>query len=240
MLFRSSTGTYFLRLEQANSCPNWAKITINIKAPKASTDLQNKTICKNTTTEVDAGSHFIYYKWSNGTEGQFAEKAEYGVGTHYVELTSTNGCVYKQSFTISEAVDPVIDSVIEQGNSISVNVSGGSAPYEYSLDGIHYQPLNVFYNLSRGLQKVYVRGKEKCVPIEKEFLIINLINAITPNGDGINDVLDYSDLRVKKDVKISIFDRFGKKCIPAKNNSITFGMEQKTEDNFLVVHIGMF
>jgi hypothetical protein len=45
-------------------------------------------------------------------------KPLYGVGTHFVELTSTNGCVYKQSFTISEAVDPVIDSVIEQGNSL--------------------------------------------------------------------------------------------------------------------------
>ena len=45
--------------------------------------------------------------------------ATYGIGTHYVELTSTNGCVYKQYFTISEAVDPVIDSVIEQGNSIT-------------------------------------------------------------------------------------------------------------------------
>ena len=122
----TSTGTYFLRFEKVNSCPNWAKITINIKAPKASTDLQNKTICKNTTTEVDAGSHFIYYKWSNGTEGETLHNATYGIGTHYVELTSKNGCVYKQYFTISEAVDPVIDSVIEQGNRITINVSGGN------------------------------------------------------------------------------------------------------------------
>lgn len=215
----TSTGTYFLRFEKVNSCPNWAKITVNIKTPKASTTLQNKTICKNTTTVVDAGTGFTYYKWSNGTEGQFAEEAEYGVGTHYVELTSTNGCVYKQYFTISEAVDPVIDSVIEQGNSITVNVSGGTAPYEYSLDQINWQKSNFFDNLRRGVQKVYVRDANICTPIEYEFSIINLINAITPNGDGINDVLDYSDLRVKKDVKISIFDRFGKKVYSSEKQS---------------------
>ncbi|GAB1345352.1 T9SS type B sorting domain-containing protein [Cloacibacterium normanense] len=215
----TSRGTYFLRFEKANSCPNWAKITVNIKTPKASTTLQNKTICKNTTTVVDAGTGFTYYKWSNGTEGATLQTATYGVGTHYVELTSTNGCVYKQSFTISEAVDPVIDSVIEQGNSITVNVSGGTAPYEYSLDQINWQKSNFFDNLRRGVQKVYVRDANICTPIEYEFAIINLINAITPNGDGINDVLDYSDLRVKKDVKISIFDRFGKKVYSSEKQS---------------------
>lgn len=207
----TSTGTYFLRFEKSNSCPNWAKITVNIKIPKASTTLQNKTICKNTTTFVDAGTDFTYYKWSNGTEGETLHNATYGIGTHYVELTSKNGCVYKQSFTISEAAAPVIDSVIEQGNSITVNVSGGTAPYEYSLDQSNWKNSNVFYNVNRGVQKVRVRDSKKCTVKEYEFSIINIINAITPNGDGMNDVLDYSDLRVKKEVKISIFDRFGKK-----------------------------
>ena len=215
----SSTGTYFLRFEKVNSCPNWAKVTVNIKTPKASTTLQNKTICKNTTTVVDAGTGFTYYKWSNGTEGATLQTATYGVGTHSVELTSTNGCVYKQYFTISEAVDPVIDSVIEQGNSITVNVSGGTAPYEYSLDQINWPTSNIFYNLKRGVQKVYVRDSKKCTIKEYEFSIIKLLNAITPNGDGLNDFLDYSDLRVKKEVKILIFDRFGKKIFSNENST---------------------
>ena len=215
----TSTGSYFLRFEKVNSCPNWAKITVNIKTPKASTTLQNKTICKNTTTEVDAGTHFIYYKWSNGTEGETLHNATYGVGTHFVELKAENGCVYKQYFTISEAVDPVIDSVIEQGNSITVNVSGGTAPYEYSLDQINWQNSNVFHNLNRGIQKVYVRDSKKCSITEYEFSIIKLLNVITPNSDGLNDVLDYSDLRVKKEVKILIFDRFGKKIFSNENST---------------------
>lgn len=215
----TSTGSYFLRFEKSNSCPNWAKITVNIKIPKASTTLQNKTICKNTTTFVDAGTDFTYYKWSNGTEGETLHNATYGIGTHSVELTSTNGCVYKQYFTISEAVDPVIDSVIEQGNSITVNVSGGTAPYEYSLDQSNWKNSNVFYNVNRGVQKVRIRDSKKCTVKEYEFSIINIINAITPNGDGMNDVLDYSDLRVKKEVKISIFDRFGKKVYSSEKQS---------------------
>ena len=100
------------------------------------------------------GTNFIYYKWSNGTEGETLHNATYGVGTHFVELENENGCVYKQYFTISEAVDPVIDSVIEQRKQhYHVNVSGGTAPYEYSLDQINWSKSNVFHNLNRGIQK---------------------------------------------------------------------------------------
>lgn len=215
----TNNTTFYIRTENPGFCPNIFELQIIFNQPNVSRTLKDKVICKNTTTTVDAGTGFTYYKWSNGTEGATLQTATYGVGTHYVELTSTNGCVYKQSFTISEAVDPVIDSVIEQGNSITVNVSGGTAPYEYSLEQINWQKSNFFDNLRRGVQKVYVRDANICTPIEYEFSIINLINAITPNGDGINDVLDYSDLRVKKDVKISIFDRFGKKVYSSEKQS---------------------
>ena len=211
----TSTGTYFLRFEKSNSCPNWAKVTVNIKTPKASTTLQNVEICKNTTYTLDAGTGFDSYKWSTGETSQTVTK---GIGEYYVDL-ETNGCIYRQNVKIIAASEPTIDSVIEQGNSITVNVSGGTAPYEYSLDQINWQKSNFFDNLRRGVQKVYVRDANICTPIEYEFSIINLINAITPNGDGINDVLDYSDLRVKKDVKISIFDRFGKKVYSSEKQS---------------------
>ena len=48
---------------------------------------------------------------------------------------------------------------------------------------------------------------------------INIINAITPNGDGINDILDYSDLSIYKDVKISIYDRYGNTIYKNASNS---------------------
>ena len=211
----TSTGTYFLRFEKSNSCPNWAKITVNIKTPKASTTLQNVEICKNATYTLDAGTGFDSYKWSTGETSQTVTK---GIGEYYVDLES-NGCIYRQNVKIIAASEPSIDSVIEQGNSITVNVSGGTAPYEYSLDQINWQTSNIFYNLNRGVQKVYVIDSKKCTVKEYEFSIIKLLNAITPNGDGLNDVLDYSDLRVKKEVKILIFDRFGKKIFSNENST---------------------
>ena len=52
-----------------------------------------------------------------------------------------------------------------------------------------------------------------------ENLILNLINAITPNGDGINDYLDYSDLKIKKDVSFEIFDRHNNPVFVSKEKN---------------------
>jgi len=209
--------TFYIRTVNSTFCPNIFELHFIFKQPNVSTSLKDETICKDTTKEVDAGTGFTDYKWSlpqfNGLP-----KATYGAGTHFVELYS-NGCVYKQYFTISEAPVPEISSVDVEGNIITVNVSGGTPPYEYSLDQINWQASNIFTDLSRGLKKVYVRDAYHCNPIEKQFSIINIINAITPNGDGINDILDYSDLSIYKDVKISIYDRYGNTIYKNASNS---------------------
>ena len=218
----SGTKIFYIRFENGSSidkdCPNIAKLTLFIKQPNTSTKLKDKLICKNSTTTLDAGSGFDYYKWSTGAEGQNLESISgVGVGDYWVDLSS-NGCVYRQPVKITAAEDPTITHIDVSENTITVHVTGGTKPYYYSLDGINYQTENVFKNLPKGLQKVYVQGAERCNPVIKEFLIINLINVITPNDDGINDVLNYSDLRIKKDVKIEVYDRYGVKIYQSENN----------------------
>jgi gliding motility-associated-like protein len=110
---------------------------------------------------------------------------------------------------VTAAESPKIDNINITGTTATITVSGGSAPYLYSLDGINFQNSNIFTNVSRGNHTVYVKDKNGCEIIQSKFLIINLINAITPNGDGKNDVLDYSDLKIKDQVSIKIFDRQG-------------------------------
>lgn len=218
----TNTRTFHLRFESNSACANWATFTMNINVPTASTSIQDLTICKNTTTTIDAGLGFTHYKWSNGTDGQFARTADYGIGTHFVELTSPNGCVYKQTFTISATESPKITNIEVTGTTATISVTGGEAPYHYSIDGINYQNSNIFSNIPRGTHTVYVKDSKACEIIQSQFLIINLINAITPNGDGINDVLDYSDLRIKDNVSIKIFDRQGAAIYQSEGKNYTW------------------
>lgn len=218
----TNTRTFYLRFESNSACANWATFTMNINVPTASTSIQDLTICKNTTTTIDAGLGFTHYKWSNGTDGHFARTADYGIGTHFVELTSPNGCVYKQTFTISATESPKITNIEVTGTTATISVTGGEAPYQYSIDGINYQNSNIFSNIPRGTHTVYVKDSKACEIIQSQFLIINLINAITPNGDGINDVLDYSDLRIKDNVSIKIFDRHGAAIYQSEGKNYTW------------------
>lgn len=201
-----ASGVFYVRFTSATACPEVAKLTINLSNPKSSTTLQDKVICASASTLLDAGAGFTSYLWSNGATSQ---SVTVGVGNYFVDL-GFNGCIYRQYVNVTAAEMPVIDKIDVSGFNATIYVSGGTQPYQYSLDGMNWQSSNVFTGLTRGLHKVYVLSADRCNPVTKEFLVLNLQNFITPNGDGINDVLDYSDLRVKKDVSIEIVDRYGK------------------------------
>lgn len=201
----TTSKTFYIRLENGSDCPNISVLTLNIKSPKKSTVLKDEKICPTFNVNLDAGSGFDSYQWSTG---EISQTINVGVGSYYVDL-GYNGCVYRQNVQVTAAELPMINNVDVTGNTAIVSVRGGNPPYQYSLDNINFQPSNLFANIPRGLQTIYVKDAQNCETITKEFLVLNLINVITPNDDGKNDVLDYSDLSIKKEVKIEIYDRYG-------------------------------
>ncbi|MCZ2084860.1 MAG: gliding motility-associated C-terminal domain-containing protein, partial [Flavobacteriales bacterium] len=208
-IISGNSQTFGIRLQNNIDCVNVGEITIIKKTPNESIVLKDKPICGNSKTILDAGSGFDYYKWSTGEEGiSKSNISNIVIGNYWVDLTS-NGCVYRQFVKITAAELPQINYVEVTGNTATVFVTGGNPAYLYSLDNINFKTSNIFTNLPRGLQNVYVKDSQNCETITKEFLILNLINVITPNDDGKNDVLDYSDLSIKKDVKIELYDRYG-------------------------------
>ncbi|WP_291872348.1 T9SS type B sorting domain-containing protein [Chryseobacterium sp.] len=201
----TSVHTYYVRFQSSTGCPNTGTLKLTLKTPKKSTTLHNQVVCSVEKVILDAGPGFSSYLWSNGATTQ---SITVGVGNYYVDL-GFNGCVYRQTVSVTTAQGPTITKIEVSTSNATVYVTGGTPPYQYSLDGINYQTSNVFMGLSRGIHKVYVLGSDGCFPVTKEFLVLNLVNAITPNGDGLNDVLNYSDLRIKQNVIIEVADRYG-------------------------------
>ena len=202
----SGTQTYYIRFEKAGFCPNVATLRITLKVPKKSDILFDKLICPKTTTTLDAGPGFTNYLWSTGATTPSITNVI--AGNYWVDLTF-DGCVYRQFVNVSESALPVITSIDINGTTVTIGVTGGVPPYEYSLDNATWQTTNVFYNVQRGPHKIFVRDSQKCEVVEKTFVIIDLINTITPNGDGVNDDIDYSSLMTKDNLEFRIFDRYG-------------------------------
>ena len=201
----TTTGTYFIRFTSNNACPNTGTLTITLKSGKKSDTLRDQIVCSDEKATLNAGAGFTSYLWSTGAT---TPSITVGEGIYFVDL-GFNGCVYRQQVTVTTAQSPVITSIQVTASNAVVYVTGGTPPYQYSLNGIDYQSSNTFSGLTRGPHTVYVLGADGCRPVIKEFLILNLVNAITPNGDGHNDVLNYSDLRVKQNVTIEVVDRYG-------------------------------
>lgn len=198
-------------------CPALAELTVKIKVPKKSDILQDKTICPDETTDLDAGPGFTSYEWyKEGESGvigpNFNSISGLPVGKYYVILKGDipNDCPYKQSVEIKAAELPTIEGIEINGGTVKITAKGGKQPYQYAIDGGSYQASNTFTNVSPGLHKAYVISADDCDPVEKEFSVIEIYNLITPNGDGVNDVLDMSLLKYKKNVKFQIIDRAGR------------------------------
>ena len=215
----TNSGTYYLRFQKVGVCDNIGTLTITIKIPKKSAVLVDKKICTEATTTLDAGPGFSNYLWSNGST---AQSIIVPVGDYWVELTA-DGCTYRQQVSVKAVPVLVITGVEIQGGTVTVLVTGGNPPYQYSLSGSTYQSSNVFNNIPPGNYTVYVISSDQCIPTTTEINILRILNVITPNDDGKNDVLNYADLRRKDNPFLQIFDRYGVSVFKGdKNNSFSW------------------
>lgn len=200
-------NTFYLRFSTASTCDAIGELNVKINIPKKSAILTDKNICPNTTTVLDAGAGFISYQWSSGDN---SASISAGVGTYFVDLTSANGCVYRQTVTVKAVELPTISAVDIKESTVTITVKDGNSPYYFSLNGSPFQTSNVFYNVKSGENTIRVQSAELCTPVTKKIAVIKLNNSITPNNDGKNDRIDYSGLLTKDQPKLLIYDRYGK------------------------------
>ncbi|WP_045473478.1 hypothetical protein [Winogradskyella sp. PG-2] len=149
------------------------------------------TICENNSIQLSADSGYSSYLWSTGESSRIIEVDASGV--YSVIVSNDYGDFYCEStkiYSIEVSGEANIDAVIiedftSNSNSIFIEVSG-LGDYEYSLDGINYQPENSFTDLVSGDYTIFVRDINGC-GVSTKSVSLNYVKFFTPNGDGDND-----------------------------------------------------
>ncbi len=231
----NKTQILYVRLSSATLCSSLAELTIKIKVPLSAKDLEPVyPICPDATWTLDAGLGFSSYAWYDESDpttiiGTSHIIPDLPVGKYFVVLTGfyPNDCPYTQKVEIKAVELPTIESIVITGSTVVINAKGGKAPYRYALDNGSYQDSNTFTNVAPGLHTAYVISADDCTPVSKPFSVIEIYNLISPNGDGVNDVLDMSLLQYKINVKFQVYDREGRLLFDGdnKNNYIWDGKQ---------------
>ncbi|MBD8081914.1 T9SS type B sorting domain-containing protein [Chryseobacterium caseinilyticum] len=175
--------------------------------PKPSVTLpEDFHFCEGKSVVLDAGSGFVTYLWNTGATTQTITVST--AGTYSVKVTNSFGCENTDSIVLSYSTLAQITAVNITGNTAAVIVSP-SGIYEYSLDNASWQDSNIFTQLEMGEYTVYVRTKDGCFIGQKPFSIFNIPNAISPNGDNVNDSWKIAGLQNYKGSEVSVYDRKG-------------------------------
>lgn len=212
----SPNGVIYIKVINGNGCYAIAKVNLIVIPQVFSNTLEDKIICMEDTTTLDAGPGFTAYEWSTGATTQTISNV--GVGTYWVKL-KTGDCEATQTVKVYASDQPVISSVDISNTTVTIYVNGGTAPYQYSTDGIKWQDSNEFNNIPRGDNHIFVKDAYDCNPIDINIVVPNIINVITPNGDGINDAIDYSALSGKQNLIFNVYDRYGAKIHQADKSN---------------------
>ncbi len=94
-------------------------------------------------------------------------------------------------------------------NSIVIELDNVS-DYVFSLNGIDFQAQPYFTGVTPGDYSVHIMNSKTCQYSIESLYILNYPNYFTPNGDGYNDLWKITSSNLEPNMKIYIYDRFGK------------------------------
>lgn len=172
-------------------------------------------ICEDQSIRLVAPEGYDAYLWNTGAETREITVSEPGM--YEVEIVTTidgNSCSAIQQYNVAESGKPVLEDVyvydLSSSNDYVEIIASGDGDYEYSLDDFYYQDSGVFNHVRAGEYTVYVRDKNGCGQVTKDIIVITYPRFFSPNNDSFNDFWHLSLAQKFPDLKIFIFDRFGK------------------------------
>jgi large repetitive protein len=167
-------GTYPVTVRDASGCINAALVVLAAPSLPSVTGFSLPTSCgiNNGSITLTAGSGGTApFEYSLGgtifqTSNVFTNLA---AGSYSIFIKDATGCFISSTLIVSTVAIPrvtaftIAASCNNNDGSIFATGTLGTAPYQYSLDGIVYQSSNIFNGLGAGFYTVYMKDDRGCV-----------------------------------------------------------------------------
>ncbi|MDR6966153.1 gliding motility-associated-like protein [Flavobacterium arsenatis] len=214
-LLNLGQNTVYVRVVFNNLCHTVVELNLNLISSPFIDMKDTYYICENGFTTLTANAGFDSYTWSTGETTRAITVTQ--ARTYSVTVTKNHGtviCSSTKTTTVELSNKATIVEIetldwTSYDNAITVIVDG-LGDYEYSLDGIHFQSSNQFFGLPNGEYTVYVNDIKGCGVAEEDVYLLMYPKFFTPNGDSYNDVWGIKFHENEPNLKVHIFDRYGK------------------------------
>ncbi|WP_066220697.1 T9SS type B sorting domain-containing protein [Formosa haliotis] len=174
------------------------------------TDLNAVTITyHNSQGDADSNSNQLDNNYDYVANGLiiYARVESNGTGCYIVKPITLN----PQSNSFSSTLNFTTDNpAFNSPNSVTVNATGGSGSYMYSIDQGAFQTSHIFNDVTIGIHTITVKDNGGCAEITKSIVNIDIPKFFTPNADGFNDTWHITGVENLDKADIYIYDRFGK------------------------------
>lgn len=191
----TSAGLY--RVETLrDGCPSADSIRVGVEEVPVLAVASDLRVCPGETDAaisvlaVDGGETFTY-NWSDGETG--VARTNLAPGDYAVTVSNEVGCTTTEQRTVIETEPMVLatESVPvpcnqDSGGTVAVMVlSGGTAPFRYSLNGENRDSASVFSNLTGGVYFIGVEDAEGCTAGTNAELIAPRPVSIDAGADAV-------------------------------------------------------
>jgi len=227
---------YTVTITDNNGCTSTSSVTLSEPAAVALTEAQTDATCGNSdgtvSVTISGGISNYTYSWSNGsssvTSSLNSSITSLQSGTYVVTVTDANGCSQTTSATITNSNSPVAgiassQTTITEGNStLLIGSSTGTGVTYTWTPGTSLNCSNCVTPTanpgSTTTYTLYVKDNVGCVDSAMITITVKkacstdedvyIANIFSPNGDGINDVLNIQGTGLTS-IYWAIYDRWG-------------------------------
>ncbi|HBW86171.1 MAG TPA: hypothetical protein DEF82_05355 [Crocinitomicaceae bacterium] len=240
-----ATGSYLVSFTDG-ICTGDTTILISTTTPP--TDISTNitaTQCDENTGEIaiattTGGTSPYTYSINNGIYSSAQVFDSLAQGTFTISVLDANNCSYQEQALVPMFAGPALIQVgitnpncgLSNGSLIINGTIGGSAPYQYTVNGTSTQPQSSLQDLGIGSYILNVVDANGCIYNQTEALImtagetvIRIPNVLTANEDVTNDIWKIYTKCIEG-LRCEIFNRWGNKIF--EFDELTEGWNGKT------------